>query len=270
MGRACTERLVKLGAVVYALDVVPVEIEGIKEFVRVNMGDKNSIDEGFRQLPASIDKFFFFAGITGERNTAKEVLLVNFVGNQYIMRQYLPNRMPTDSAVLIVTSVGANRWYLPENKAELEELVHAESWEAAEKILDQICDGLPVGNAYTYSKRALAYFTMLTATEFAPKGIRVNSIKPGNTKSGIYEEFKARFFRQHPDKDETDFARHYSLLSRTAEPREMAEPAIFMNSDMASFISGAELIIDYALDSAIFIGKEPDIYLGKKLVYPDK
>jgi len=65
MGKAATEMLVEMGAKVYALDVNAVTTPGIEKSVRVNLADKQSIDDAFKQLPDSIDRFFGVAGVSG-------------------------------------------------------------------------------------------------------------------------------------------------------------------------------------------------------------
>lgn len=267
MGKACTEMLVDLEARVYALDIVPADTVGIAEFVKINMGDKHSIDEAFSRLPEKIDRFFGFAGVSGEKMSPKMTISINYLGNKYIMENYLRTRIPEKGAIMICTSVGANRWYSEINKPELEALVHANDWEEAEKILDVICVDLPPGNAYTYSKRALGYFTTLFACEMAEKRIRVNCLKPGNTKSGLTDEFIERYLKLHPGETVEDY--HKANGTRPiAEPGEMAGPAIFLNSSIASYISGAELLVDYATDAQVLCGiKKEDRWSGRKLIH---
>lgn len=267
MGKACAEKLAALGAVVYALDIIPVHAEGIYKYVEMNMGDPHSIDEAFAQLPEEIDRFFSFAGVSGEKTSPRMTILINYLGNRYMMDKYLGTRIRENGAVLICTSVGANRWYSETNKPELEALVHARDWAEAEKVLDVICEDLPPGDAYTYSKRALAYYTALFACRMVERKVRVNCLKPGNTESGLTREFIERYLRLYPDRTEADYHKTNGLRP-IARPDEMAEPAIFLNSDMASYISGAELIADYGTDAAVLCGIEKeDRWTGRKLVH---
>lgn len=263
MGRACTEELVDLGAKVFALDVVDVQVPGIYTYIKCNMGDKKSIDDAFMVLPNKIDKFFGFAGISGVHHDPKTTITVNFVGNQYTMREYLSKRVPEDGgAILICTSIGANRWYAPINKEELIPLVEATSWEESMKILDVITIDLAGALAYTYSKRAIGYYTTKFATEMAPKHVRVNAIKPAPTMTGLTNDFCSRE-RLCLD----DWVKKYcGDAGRVGLSREMAEPAIFLNSDMASYISGVELIIDYGGDAKTYLGGD-DIWLVPKLTH---
>ncbi|MGF7148178.1 3alpha(or 20beta)-hydroxysteroid dehydrogenase [Sphingomonas zeicaulis] len=97
------------------------------------------------------------------------------------------------------------------------------------------CNGLV---AYTASKWAVRGITKSYAYEFGPCGIRVVSIHPGgvNTEMGnpggeTAEAVNARHFRRVP-------------LQRIGEPEEIARATLFVCSDEASYISGAEIAVD--------------------------
>lgn len=169
---------------------------------------------------------------------------------------------------MICSSVGANRWYDPVNRPELEALCHAKNWDDAERLLDIICtDDLPCGQAYTFSKRVLAYFTMEAAYRFAPKHIRVNSLKVGNANTGLMKEFRARFMRLNPGATEEDYNKANGLAGM-AECSQMAEPAIFLCSDMASYITGVELLVDSGKEAGVILGCEKDNWTRKVLTVP--
>ena len=75
-----------------------------------------------------------------------------------MMQEHLAHRMHAGGAIVNITSVGGNLWYLPSNLEELDPLVLASDWAAAEKVLDVICEDLPAGQAYTCSKRTQTYY----------------------------------------------------------------------------------------------------------------
>lgn len=268
VGRAITEALVDVGATVIAMDRNPVDVPGIKEFIQIDLGNKDSIDDVFQnKLPKTFDQFFGIAGVSGETTPNDVTLKINFISNLYITNEYLPSRIPDGGAILFGTSVGANRWYHPINKPEQEKLVRCNSWDDAVAMLDEIgINDVPCGNAYTFSKRCLGYLSAIAACKFADRKIRVNSIRIGNAKTGLMPEFRARWMRLHPGKTEEDYDIEYGLQGM-AECSEMAEPAIFLNSNMASYVSGEELIIDYAKDAAVLVGERPDTWVGRKLKY---
>ena len=73
---------------------------------------------------------------------------------------------------------------------------------------------------------------------FAKQGIRVNAVSPGWIWSRNIE-------RRYGTRERADaLAAEFQPLGRMAEPREIAEAVAFLLSDRASFITGAELLVD--------------------------
>ncbi|MCT9141538.1 SDR family oxidoreductase [Streptomyces violarus] len=89
---------------------------------------------------------------------------------------------------------------------------------------------------YNASKAGVIHLTRSLATEWADRGIRVNSISPGytltpmNKRPEVAERLKA-YAADTP-------------LGRIAEVEEMVGPAVFLASDAASFVTGSDLIVD--------------------------
>ena len=84
---------------------------------------------------------------------------------------------------------------------------------------------------YASSKAAVIQFTQHLARNYAPN-IRVNCICPGLTVTNIFTN--------------RDFSRFKgcNLLDRMAEPREIANVALFLVSDEASFVTGSVIVAD--------------------------
>ena len=90
--------------------------------------------------------------------------------------------------------------------------------------------------AYHASKAAVRNLSKAMAVRLAPRGIRVNSVHPGfmpPMRSGAAqgEEALARLARAIP-------------LGRTGEVDEVANAVLFLASDEASYVTGAELAVD--------------------------
>jgi len=83
--------------------------------------------------------------------------------------------------------------------------------------------------AYGSSKWALRGLTQVAAAELAPSGIRVNAVFPGPVET--------------PMLDPATQAR-LAEKGRLGKPTEIADAVAFLVSDQASFITGAELVID--------------------------
>lgn len=93
----------------------------------------------------------------------------------------------------------------------------------------------PTLPAYSASKGGVSCLTRLTAAEYASQGIRVNAILPGAIDTGMT--------RGMP-KDYLDGAVAATLMGRIGRPEEIANLALFLASDEASFITGTETQVD--------------------------
>lgn len=88
---------------------------------------------------------------------------------------------------------------------------------------------------YATSKAALLMFTKAAAMEFGAQGLRVNSISPGLIhRDGIEEGWPEGVARW----------KAAAALGRLGRPEDIADAALFLASDAARWISGADLIVD--------------------------
>ncbi|MBL8719811.1 MAG: glucose 1-dehydrogenase [Myxococcales bacterium] len=100
--------------------------------------------------------------------------------------------------------------------------------------------GTPLQGIYAMTKAAVISMTQTLAAELAPSGIRVNALAPG-----IVETRFASALTQNPDIMARLTAR--TPMGRSAQPHEMAGPALFLVSDAASFVTGHVLVADGGL-----------------------
>jgi len=89
--------------------------------------------------------------------------------------------------------------------------------------------------AYGSSKAALMYATKAMATELGEFNIRVNAIAPNVTKTDMHDQM---------DDKARERLIGSTALKRAAEPREIANAALFLASDLASYITGQVLRVD--------------------------
>ncbi|MFF3001127.1 SDR family NAD(P)-dependent oxidoreductase [Streptomyces sp. NPDC057950] len=85
---------------------------------------------------------------------------------------------------------------------------------------------------YAASKAALEQLTAVWAAEFAERGIRVNAVAPGPTRTPGTDAMDADSLRAIADT---------TALRRIAEPEEIAEAVVFLASRRASYITGVVL-----------------------------
>jgi NAD(P)-dependent dehydrogenase (short-subunit alcohol dehydrogenase family) len=98
--------------------------------------------------------------------------------------------------------------------------------------------GAPSNPAYPASKHGVVGLTKSTALEFARKGIRVNCVCPGPTRTGMNEALVASNPEMVKAMDQK------VPMGRIGEPEEVAAAAIWLCSDEASYITGHALPVD--------------------------
>ncbi|MGQ3071371.1 MAG: SDR family oxidoreductase [Ferrovibrionaceae bacterium] len=92
---------------------------------------------------------------------------------------------------------------------------------------------------YPVSKAAMLQLTRNMAMDLAPRGIRVNAVSPGWTWSAIMNQLT------HGDRAKTDrVAAPFHLLGRVGNPAEVADVVVFLCSDRAGFVTGADWAVD--------------------------
>ena len=99
--------------------------------------------------------------------------------------------------------------------------------------------GPPLSKAFAYSvaKAGIKNLTQNLAREWATSGIRVNAIRPGF--------FPTEWNRKNfitPERHE-DIIRH-TPMKRYGKPEELVGCAVWLASDLASFVTGAEIAVD--------------------------
>lgn len=97
---------------------------------------------------------------------------------------------------------------------------------------------------YSATKGAVTALTRGLAVEYAAFGVRVNTISPGFIETAMTE----RVLRMP--------AIRKALVEKTAmrrlgEPREVAKVALFLASDDASYVTGAEILVDGGMSAAL-------------------
>ncbi|MFB6360352.1 MAG: SDR family NAD(P)-dependent oxidoreductase [Halobacteriales archaeon] len=96
--------------------------------------------------------------------------------------------------------------------------------------------GTPRQHPYTASKHALVGLTKSLALDWAPT-VRVNALAPGYVSTELTEPLKANeeLYRSVIDR---------TPMGRFAEPEEIADAALYIASDRASFVTGSVLTVD--------------------------
>jgi NAD(P)-dependent dehydrogenase (short-subunit alcohol dehydrogenase family) len=103
--------------------------------------------------------------------------------------------------------------------------------------------GVPRRFAYCATKGAVIAMTRQLAVDYVKQDIRCNAICPGTVFSPFVEGYVERF---HSDtKEETIRELHARQpIGRMGKPEEIADLAVYLASDQASFMTGSEVVID--------------------------
>lgn len=127
---------------------------------------------------------------------------------------------------------------------------HLEASDAASIVTISSVSGREIDFAagpYGTMKAALVHYTQGLANQLAGKGIRANSVSPGNT------YFEGGVWSQIETGDPELFATALGLnpTGRMGTPQEMADAVAFLSSPRASFITGSNLVVDGALTRGV-------------------
>ena len=98
--------------------------------------------------------------------------------------------------------------------------------------------GLPNHAIYAASKHAVIGLTKTAAVEYAREGIRVNALCPAAVKTPML----ARAVERDPGAEKK--LKSTLPLGRIAEAAEIAQTALWLCSDMASYVNGHEMVVD--------------------------
>lgn len=219
IGLAIAKRLAGGGANTHLLDLErerPLEVAATfgAHGTIADCSDRGQIERAFDSLPAPPDVVMVNAGIVVESELLalnpsdwERVIALNLTGAFHTM-QIAARLMKTLRRGSIVLTASTNSF-----------------------------DGEPRLTAYNASKAGLLGLLHTAANELGPYGIRVNAVCPGLIRTRLTQaSFDDSAVIQK-------YFRHVAL-GRGGEPEEVANAALFLASDLASYITGATLFVD--------------------------
>ena len=101
--------------------------------------------------------------------------------------------------------------------------------------------GGPRAAVYCASKGAVVLLTKAMALDHGPQHIRVNCICPGDTDTNMLRQ-EAQQLGEREDRFLSESA--HRPLGRVGRPEEIAQAALYLASDAASFVTGTALVVD--------------------------
>lgn len=228
IGAATARRFAEEGAVVVGIDLALPDADmwrrvsggrSGKTFHQLDVRDEAAVAAAVAEAVAAfgpVDALVNAAGVSGfgsahqlEASEWDRVLDVNLKGSFLVAKHVLPG--------MIERRRGS--------------IVHVASVEGLE--------GLSMSLAYNASKGGVVMMTKSMAVDYARDGIRVNCLCPGGVETPLTNVLKQDAFQPIRERMEK-----FHLLERFAQPEEIANVALFLASDEASFVTGATIVAD--------------------------
>ncbi len=191
-------------------------------------------------LPRRFDALCNVAGVSGMIGAAK-TLAINFYGLRELTEALAP-RLREGGAVVNVASIAGYGWRANLERAKA--FVSARGFSDLGPLL--AAHQVPDGEAYPLSKELLLLWTMRAAHQplFKDRGLRINAVSPGPVTTPILKEFRQIFGDPRVDDD-------IARVGRAGSAPDIAPVVLFLCSDGARWINGANLPVDGGLEASI-------------------
>lgn len=249
MSKSATQLLLELGAEVYAIDINPIDLPVAKAF-QADLSKKEEIDQVIKELPEKVDALFLCHGIAYFPGKELLVQKVNFYSQKYMTEQLL-ERISDHGSITYISSVGGFGWQQVYNQAV--ELINLPTWEDAMKWYEEHPN--LIQSAYVFAKQCLESYVIYKcmSKEFIGRRIRLNAINPGDTTTGLTEDFNKSTSPTGNIKEGEEMISNIFLKSwngYAAEPEDMGYPMVVVGSNICSYMSGQLIYIDFGLTSS--------------------
>ena len=255
MGEAAAKMLVDLGAEVHACGSGKrsrITYGPAKEYY-YDLSEKAALDELIAALPAKIDALFVCQGISMGVNPDLKVMKVNFLSVKYLVEALTP-RIADNGSVTIISSSGGFGW--EQTFARSKEIIDCGSYEDTLAWLESHPE--QIQGSYVVSKQAVNTYVKYKVYDpmLIDRKIRINAICPGNTKTGLTDDFNRS---SSPTGDPEEGQRNIEKIfldrwnGRWASSAEMGWPMVAIGSNIFSYMSGQVIYLDYGITSSWLI-----------------
>ncbi|MCY4563744.1 MAG: SDR family oxidoreductase [Gammaproteobacteria bacterium] len=228
MGAAAARQAKAQGAKVTAMDVADIDYD-VDAAVRVDLRDRSSVDDAIGQMQGDVQVVFACAGVA---DGTPDIVLINFTAQRHLVETLIDSRrLGRGGSVVMISSVAGLPW--TQNMPAVTEFLDTPDWKAATAWIDAH-EGT---DNYSFSKMAMSAYVARQAYPLLRQGIRINAIQPGPTDTPLARanaDIWLAFGQDYRD----------AVGVATLTPDEMATTLLFLGSDAASGINGANLLVD--------------------------
>lgn len=239
IGLRTAELAAQLGADVIGVDMRK-PAAPVGAFVEADLSSKAGVDALVARLPGRMDALCNIAGLSGNGG-AEVTLRVNFYGLRALSEAMAP-KLREGGAIVNVASIAGFGWRANLNRAA--SMVGVEGFPDVAKVIAD--HGVNDGEGYPISKELLLLWTFRAAhqDQFKRRGIRVNSVSPGPVETPILKQFRDVLGDARVD---SDIAR----VGRAGTAGDIAPVVLFLCSDAARWINGANIPADGGLEASV-------------------
>jgi NAD(P)-dependent dehydrogenase (short-subunit alcohol dehydrogenase family) len=226
IGLATAKRFVSEGAYVYITGRRESELAAaVKEIGRnvtgvpgdvSDLGDLDRLFAQIRREKGRLDIVFANAGVAKYARVGEitegfydSIFDVNVKGLLFTVQKALP-LMPDGASIILNASIVASK-------------------------------GLPSNSVYSATKAAVRSFARTWTTDLKDRHIRVNAVSPGSTDTPGLNDLLAS---SETGQQRLKMISNSVPLGRLGAPDEIAKAVVFLASDDASYVTGAELFVD--------------------------
>ncbi|MHC2569430.1 coniferyl-alcohol dehydrogenase [Rhizobium leguminosarum] len=235
IGARTAELAGQMGAEVIGVDVRE-PASGSAAFIKGDLSTASGVADIVAQLPVRLDALANVAGLSGSTGVVS-TLAVNFYGLRALSEAVAP-RLREGGAIVNVASIAGYGW-----RANLERAKSLAGIDGFPEVAAVVAEhGLKDEQGYPLSKELLLLWTMRAANQ--PRGIRVNAVSPGPVETPILKQFRAVLGDARVDSDIT-------RVGRAGTSADIAPAVLFLCSDGARWINGANIAVDGGLEASI-------------------
>lgn len=233
IGKAISETFAEMGADVHILDMdvtegaktvdVITQNDGSANFQKCNVADIEEVDKAIKAIHQIKDRIDILINNAG----------IGFIGNiENTKEEDLDRMYNVNIKGIFNCSKTVIPYFKKQNKGVI---INIASIASTVGLADRF--------AYSMSKGAVLTMTYSIAKDYLANNIRCNSISPARVHTSFVDNFIAK---NYPGKEREMFENLSKTqpIGRMGKPREIADLALYLCSDEASFITGTDFPID--------------------------